>query len=188
MKRIGMFFIIVVMFVSFSSVGLASTKYDCINNNPFYQKMVSFTKKEFNSQSILSDYINLLINMDDINRIIRDKSLDQEKIKFISENKKEFLLFIQGMVAGTIGNSFKRQMKDSEYVYITGVIKTHMNGQSITSPSKKSNVDPAKYETEKALFEGHELYQFWVRIRKPGMIETICDEQITFLYNKSKKK
>ncbi len=188
MKRIGMFFIIVVMFVSFSSVGLASTKYDCINNNPFYQKMVSFTKKEFNSQSILSDYINLLINMDDINRIIRDKSLDQEKIKFISENKNDFLLYMQGLLAGTIANNLKRRPKDSEYIYISGVIKTHMNGQSITSPSKNSNVDPTKAAIEKTLFEGHELYRVWLWARKPGMTETICNEEITKLYTKSKKK
>ncbi len=187
MKRMGMFFIIMVMFVSFSSVGLAATKYDCIKENQFYQKMISVANSKL-SYSVLSDYINLLINMDDINRIIRDKSLDQEKIKFIYENKNEFLIYLQGIVCGAIGNNLKRRIKDSEYIYITGVIKTHMSGQSITSSSKNSNVDPAKAQIEKALFEEHELYKIWLRVRKPGLIEEMCDEQITNLYKKSKKR
>jgi hypothetical protein len=187
MKRMGMFLIIVVMFVSFSSVGLAATKYDCIKRDPFYQKIISAANSKL-SYSVLSDYINLLINMDDINRIIRDKSLDQEKIKFIYENKNEFLIYMQGMICGAMGNNLKRRIKDSEYIYITGVIKTHMSGQSITSPSKNSNVDPAKAQIEKALFEEHELYKVWLWAKKPGLIEALCDEQITNLYNKSKKR
>lgn len=188
MKKLVMFFIIVVMFVSFTSIGFTATKYDSIKSNPFYQKMVSHTKTKLVPVSEAYDYIVLLINMDDINRIIRDRSLDQEKIKFISENKRDFLIYMQGIVAGIIGNNLKRRPKDSEYIYITGVIKTHMSGQSITSPSKNSNVDPAKAAIEKGLFEEHELYQFWTRIRKPGIIESLFDEQITLLYNKSKKK
>ena len=126
--------------------------------------------------------------MDDLNDVIQNGSLPKEKKIFLQEHKREFLSYLHFMTAAKGIATLKPAPKDAEFIYITGVIKRHNAGQSITSTSKNQNVDPAKMEMEKTLFESHVLYVFYQQVRKPGFIEQLCDEEISFWYNNACKK
>lgn len=187
MKRILIVFMTVVMFFSFMAVSFGATKYDAIKKVAFYQKMIRVTGEQLQNP-IIYNYTVLLVNEKDFDRIIQNTSMDSQKRRFISENKHQFLQYIQGMILGSISNNLSTRPKDSEWIYITDVIKTHMSGQSITSTSKNQTVAPGNAAVEKMFFEEHELYKAWVNVRKPGFIQAVCNEQVDLLYNKASKK
>lgn len=188
MKKIVISMIVViVLLLSGFSAGFAATKYDCIVKDPNFQKIVKQTNSELAKNRVLNNYVSLLVSAEDIDSIIADGDISKEKKQFLKENKKVFLSYLKFILIAKGVSTLKPGPKDSEFIYITNVIKMHNRGESITSVSKNQVVDPAKMEIEKALFEGHVLYTFYQHIREPGLIEKLCDEDIENWYKIAKK-
>lgn len=190
MKKLVICLAMLMMVFGFFNLGYSATKYDVIMKNDDFKKVLIIFNNAANGNEIVHDYINEVVNMNDLNRIVISGSMtDKEKAKFISENKEKFLIYMQGFILKNIVLKINPTPTDAQIIYITSVIRTHSKGGSIMGV--KSKIGPnaeAKDMVEKQLFEGSALYRVCQDIRKPGALEAFSSEQIDVLYNIITKK
>ena len=85
--------------MGFAVSGFASTKYDDIIVNPEWKQIINGVDQHVTPNRIVTDYLNLLVNKNDLNRIIKSGALDKEKTKFIAENQVQFLKYLHYLIA-----------------------------------------------------------------------------------------
>lgn len=178
MKKIVIFTMVLVFF-SVCSVGFAATKYDIIVKSSEYKKISEVWATLGSKSPILKRYMEQVITMDDLNQALQNGAFDPEKERFVRENKNSYLTYLRMLIFNQIIKTVPKQTKDSEWIYITGVIKKHREGGSITGKSK-SRIRPEEAAMEEALFEGHFLYYAWKQYH--GRFDQIANEQVDQMY------
>jgi len=178
MKKLACLFLMMLT-LSMAVSGFASTKYDDIIVNPEWKQIINGVDQHVTPNRILTDYLNLLVNKNDLNRIIKSGALDKEKTKFISENHVQFLKYLYYLIVVHQYPKIKPEPTDAQLIYITSVIK---------NPRAQAAKNATEYEMEKALYRGSGIYLLWELWRADGMIEKLINEQIDLLYAAVKKQ
>lgn len=172
-------FICMMLTMGFAVSGFASTKYDDIIVNPEWRQIINGVDQHLTPNRIVTDYLNLLVNKNDLNRIIKSGALDKEKTKFIVENQVQFLKYLHYLIAVHQYPKIKPEPTDAQLIYITSVIK---------NPRAQAAKNATEYEMEKAVFRGSGIYLLWESWRADGFIEGVINEQIDLLYANVKKQ
>jgi len=155
------------------SLAAAGTKYDFIIATSFWHKMLAAMEEEIAPQRHYMDYLRLLVDHDDVVAMAKNGGLDKEKSKFVMSNSESFLTFLHFLIVAHQLQKQNPPIKDTEIVYITGVIK---------SPKAQAARTSSEYEVEKAVLRGMFTYRLWEDWRKPGYLKRVTDEQIDIMY------
>ncbi|NLG16484.1 MAG: hypothetical protein GX556_04020 [Fibrobacter sp.] len=172
-------FICMMLTMCLAVSGFASTKYDVIIVNPGWKQIINAVDESVTPNKIVTDYLNLLVNKNDLHRIIKSGALDKEKTKFIAENNVQFLKYLYYLIAVHQYPKIKPEPTDAQLIYITGVIK---------NPRAQAAKNATEYEMEKTFFRGSGIYSLWESWRADGFIERVINEQIDILYANEKKQ
>jgi len=163
----------------FMASAFASTRYDRIVVHPEWTEIIQKVDKYLTPNRVIMDYLNLLVNKNDLNQLIRSGELDKDKSKFISENSEVFLKYLHYIIFVHHLSSIKPDPTDAKFMYITGVIKDPRAQAAKTGP---------EYEMEKTFFRSMPLYAIWEHWRADGALKTAANQQIDLLYGYIKKK
>lgn len=179
MKKLLSFITVVLTMTIFTLPAFASTKYDAIVTHPQWKKAMQLYDIHLKSNETMSDYLNLLVNKNDLNRIIKSGELDKEKSKFVAENSAEVLKYLHVVITADQIRFLKPEPTDAHFIYVSGVIK---------DPHAQAAKNGHEYEVEKALFRGMPLYALWEKWRTNGILKAVINEQIDLMYTALQKK
>jgi hypothetical protein len=127
---------------------------------------------------LVMDYVDLLVNEKDIIALAKSGKLNSDRSKFLLENSAEFAKVMQIVAVQEIyKESKKKKIQDSQFVYVTGVIK---------DPRAQAAKNGPEYEMEKQVFREMFLYSNWELWKKPGTLYTLVNLMFNG-FDKSKK-
>jgi|GEM_PF-3850925 len=173
MEKLLSFIMMMSTMIIFTIPAFASTKYDAIVAHHQWKEIMQLYDTNLASNRTLNDYLNLLVNKNDLNRIVKNGELDKEKSKFIAENSREFLKYLHAVITAKQLQYLKPEPTDAHYIYVIGVIK---------DPKAQAAKNGHEYEMEKALFRGMPLYALWEKWRTEGFIKEVISEQIDLMF------
>jgi hypothetical protein len=172
-KNVFALFAVMIIFF-FNQPAFASTKYDRIIEDPGWKQIMGFHQNNINK--IMLDYLNLVVNKNDLKNLIKQGELDKEKAKYVEENLDGFTKYMQ-VVAGKLLFNQSDEITDEEFIYVTGVIK-----------SQKAAKTPTEQEIEKTSFRGFLTYRYWETWREKGFLKKEVAGEIDKMYKTLQKK
>ena len=181
MKKNVIFLLVLVCLVfGLTSVGISQTKYDIITSTRGYKQDMQKVTTAVYKEPILFEYLYVLVNLDDLDRIAKSSSLDREKRIFLSKNKTDMLALVHFWLGNNMVSKSGRKIGDHEFVYITQVLKTHASGRSVTNRRTR----PEEKAIEEGLFKEHFLYKLCLYVRSSDMkvVVELIDDLINLLY------
>jgi hypothetical protein len=171
-KILGYVAVIILLSICATVSSFASTKYDVLRNDPGWKKLIIEYDKTIAPTKVMKDYLDLLINKNDLIRIAKSGALDKEKSKFISDNLTEFLKFFQGLMALQIYKE-KWQYTDAQMLGLMAVIK---------DPHAQAAKNAREYEMEKEFWRSARPYALWEHARKEGSLEKLFNDTLDKMY------
>jgi len=174
MKKMLNIIVILGMVLFFVVPSFASNKYDCIVKNPGWNRMIQKFDTHLAPNRMYVNYLNCLVNKNDLNLLINGNNLNKDKRTFISENRKDFLKYLHTIIVIHVLSKLDPSPNDTQYIYITGVIN---------DPRAQAATNGSEYEQEKMFFREWPLYATWENWRVDGYLSSVIDEQIDLIYN-----
>jgi hypothetical protein len=163
----------------FTVPAFAATKFDVITADASWKKMIELFDIEIAPNRVVMDYLNLLVNQNDLNQTIKKGELDKEKAKFVADNSKDFLKYLKGLIVAHQVNKITPEPTNAQFVYITGVIRDPVAQAAKTAPVS---------EMEKNDSRGAALYKLWETWRSDGFMKIVINEQIDLMYASLQEK
>ena len=170
-KRIALIVIALAVMLSFNSKIAAADNFKPILNSAIWKDTLAVTEKKAFQSPIVQDYLNLLINMDDLKAV----NLQGWQKEFVSEYADDTLKYLHVKLVFII-NQVAPGAQSNEFVYITGVIK---------DPYAQVATDGVEYEMEKMMLRQQPLYRIWEQMKQDGTIEEIVVSELDNLKSSS---
>jgi hypothetical protein len=175
MKKSLMVFVCLLAMVSISYAG----SYDNINKKPEYQQLVG---QGYNSgigapnNVNWLNYFNCLVKYNDIIALAKSGELDKDKSSYLmnGENANMFVRYLHTILA----SQFPKSVDERQIVYVTGVIKSKHSVAATTS---------TEMQVEKQVLRGFPAYSAWEKMKEPGFLAILTNEQLDKLYKFANK-
>jgi len=177
-KLVGFIAIIMMLTLFLTASSFAATKYDAMFNDPQIKGLIKKYDETMPKTRVLREYINLLVNKNDIIRIANSGALDKEKSKFLSENASQFLKVYQGIILIKLYQQ-KWEYTDAQYQFFIGIIK---------DPYAQVAKNGPEYEMEKEVWRAAPPYAVWENYREDGFIEKEINAMLDGVYIEIQKQ
>jgi hypothetical protein len=158
-----------------ASTKVGSTKYDIILSSETWNKLIN-ASKNLSSEPIIKNYLDLLVNEQDLDELIKSGSLDKEKSKFVSENKSDFLKYTHLDIFIFINDNMS-DVKEYQIELITNVIM---------DPRAMAATNYGEYQIEKEFWRESPVYKLWEVWHSDGFLAMVVNAEIDLLYEKAK--
>jgi len=172
MKKIKSILVLLIVII-FTGTVFASSKYDVISNDSVNIAKLNKMYTSVENQTILCDYLNLLISKNSLLKLVKENKFDKDKSDFLLKNPDLMVKMMHiGLISGFIGKLDKKTL-NTQLIYVVGVIKDKH------AQLAKNGVE---YEQEKGFMRNMPLYAFWEKFQNPEnkikMINSMLDNMI----------
>jgi hypothetical protein len=173
MKKIFMFSIVIVFLVAGSA--MAITSYDFILKDKGIKEWNQIYTNNVKAERVMMDYLNLIVNEQNIVRILERDKCDKEILRFTKENPRIVTMIIHMIVIQDLNKS---DVSDNQIIFVTGVIK---------DPRAQVATNGPQYEQEKQGWRAmYPAYATWEVLTEQGNLKALTEKVFTS-FKKNKK-